>query len=177
MSKKIKYKEGATRRVILVGNFAVKFARPGITYFLRNIFRGAHDPNWVQERISERNKSGILITLLLHAIKIFGQGLQANRQEHFLCKVHPELPLAKVQMMLLGGVVLVMQRGDEVCEKESLKLRRSYRSSIPSGGDLDKAHHVCRVNGRLVYVDYGHPDAGIVLGQTKSNNCYAGLTA
>ncbi len=80
-------------------------------------------------------------------------------------QANPGLPLARVYFILFGGVVLVMQRGQEVREKESLPLRKLYRSSnIPSGGDLDKAEHVCRISGKLVFLDYGHPDAVKVLG-------------
>lgn len=149
---------GNTRTVILTDKYAIKFARFGILRLLRKLVRACLDPQWRAEKIElmsdPKNES-----LIPKVRRMFFHGHRANQQEHELWSAHPELPLAPVLGLYLGGFVLIMARGQDVPHDVSA----SFRDRFGDQGDLGRACQVCMFSDGLRYVDYGHPTAVAVL--------------
>lgn len=152
---------GRSRRVLLLGDVAVKVARFGILRTLALLILALRKPSWAQERVRAQHKE-TKRAISLSLLELFFGGVLANRREYRLYRDHPELPIAPVRAMYLWGLILVMERGNEVHEKES----RSFRASFADGADLKLPYHTCRINGQLRIIDYGHLDARRAFGVT-----------
>jgi hypothetical protein len=153
------FANGYTRHVILVGNIAIKISRTGIIVTIQQVLHGILDPAWLRSRLSE-HRITTHRALFHRIVSILVGGVRANRQEHRLYTEHPELPIAPVHGLYLGGIILVMARGEPVSSRSSARLRKRYRAY----GDLGEPYHVCRVRKRLCYIDYGHPLAPLAFG-------------
>jgi hypothetical protein len=157
----IEFKQGYTRRVILIGPFAIKFAKIGLWYLIEDVLTAIAKPKWFRQKIlaAKKDKQGVLLTILQHGLRVVHEGIRANKQEKRLYEAHPKLPLAKVYGTLFGGIILIMARGQQVTQTESHSLRASYiaiGNKYQLWGDLEIAHHVCRFGTELRYIDYGH---------------------
>jgi hypothetical protein len=156
---KIQYKQGATRRVLLVGRFAIKFAKLNLLNLIKNIIHAVYTPKWIETKMSDTLIKTNPIKLILNRVKkVLSAGVKANRQEHYLYNSRPDLPLAKVSHILFWGYVLIMERGEAVEASESLKFRLMYTQGDRVSADLEVAAHVCRFTDGLRYIDYGHED-------------------
>ena len=145
---------GYTRIVILTDTKAIKIARVGrgIAELPFQAIRSLLDPAWFRQKVEERGGKPAR-AVLIQLRRVFRTGVACNRQEHRLYAEHPELPLAPVCGIYLGGLVLVMERGEPVSADESAPLRGQYAA----WGDLGEPRHTCRIRGKLCLIDYGHP--------------------
>lgn len=150
---------GCTRRVILVGDKAIKISRLGLTRMVRILVRGLRKPARAR-KIALKRHAHALGSVWHCVLDVLFGGVLANRREYLLYREHPELPLAPVRAMYLWGAVVVMDRGTPVDRTESVAFRNRFRKF----GDLRRAIHTCRVNGKLALIDYGHPAARQALG-------------
>lgn len=159
----IEYKQGATRRVLLVGGYAIKFAKLHVLTIALLVLRRVFDIKWLLQKIHKLGTKDCSANTIKNNISgMLFSGLYANRQEDVLYKNYPELPLAQVHCMLFCGLVLVMARGTPVPPSISWPLRKCYidiGDEHGISGDLDIAAHVCQIGRRLVFIDFGHPDA------------------
>lgn len=148
---------GETRHVILTRHLAFKVARFRIGSIALRVLTAPVRWNLMGETGS-RFENGDPITSIgiwSRLQSFIARGIRANRQEFRIFQEHPELPIAPVHRMYLGGLVLVMERGAPVDAEESRMLRARYASCE----DLGLEEHVCRFANRLLYIDYGHPHA------------------
>jgi len=150
---------GASRRVLLVGNVAIKIARVNLLRVFKHVWWALFQKDTAQEKYEKYRAStpqqavgNYLRNLALH-------GFQANRQEFRLSRDYPELPLARVFGMYLGGFVLVMERGEPAPPHMTYELRQRHW-----GGDLNVPRHVCLFQGNPKFIDFGTPDALPFLG-------------
>lgn len=144
---------GWTRTTVLVGSYAIKFPNPQVKRRVYQVF-GALAHGRFKTAIAKRSKRGfwryVLSTLL--------QGFQANQDEWKFYQEHPDLPLAPSLQIFLGGLVLVARRGIPAIEDDlTLWPFQKVRRYAALHQDLVKLEHVCWLDGRLVWVDYGNP--------------------
>ncbi len=123
--------------------------------------RSLHDRQWLQSRITERSQPGQskVLLILSHALRQIASGVVSNRLEQGLYHTHPELPLAPVLRMYLGGLILVMERGEDVPAEHSA----NFRAQFSDDTDLVYPYHVCRFGTELRFIDYGNSDAQAAL--------------
>ena len=161
---KLKFDQGATRRVVLVGNYAIKISKFGISHLLNVSVRALFYRGWLKKRISEcGDEKRPYNTVFRQIFLILTQGIKANRQEYRLSKKYPELPFAPVYATLFFGIIIIMKRGTPVPECRSKEfMQKNLKRGLSA--DLDIPKHVCSLDGRLAYIDYGHPDIIEALG-------------
>ena len=148
---------GGTRYVLLTKTYAIKVPRLNLRKLIQAIIKRVFSRTMSQgpQRTVNLKAASRSVLALLCA------GLEANRQENAIWNQHPELPIAPVIGMYLGGAVLVMQRGKELPVSRSVALAKRF----PSLGDLEKPEHACGFpGGKIRFIDYGHPDVPSAFG-------------
>lgn len=146
--------------VILTETTAIKIALPlsGVFLMLR-IILGAllKGELWAKLKKHEGN-----LTRLAVRTGTIG-GIESNRREMRIFREHPDYPIAPVLRSYLGGVVIVMARGEPV---DDVPQHWNRQPSLPArlqDTDLFYSQNVGRINGRLNFIDYGDPTADEVL--------------
>jgi hypothetical protein len=163
---RIQYREGVTRRVLVLGKIAVKIPKIGFSHCCNNLFRATKDRVWLSEKLSHSSPESpsLCVKIARHIQRVFSLGINANRQECLLSQKYPDMPFARVHCAYLWGYILVMQRAEQVTEEECDTLR--IRFNLPEDEavcDLGTFKNIGKIGGRPVFVDYGHPSVPMVL--------------
>jgi hypothetical protein len=148
---------GATRRVILVGPVAIKFAR--ITNPFHALSRLLH--------FASRGEVGVQLTryhpsLGLAVVKYLFAGITANLSEARVWREHHDRRLVPTQLSIFG-ILNVQDRGVPVGEAE-LKLRNPFCREIlemtaEARFDFERAVNFCSIGNEVLLADYGNREA------------------
>lgn len=148
-------RSGASRRVLLIGDVAIKFARFNVLRLFIHLYWMVCKPKLARRKFEARYRRTTFVhSLFAYLTQLVLGGIRANRQERRLYLERPDLPLARVRAVYLGGYLLVMDRGQPASEALAAPLCARF-----PGGDLDQLKHVCLFGDTPRYIDYGHADA------------------
>lgn len=168
------FKRGNTRWVVLTKNRAIKFARffrplGPLAHVSRNLFQGGIS-RLLEKINADRNGGPSAIGKINFFLGCcFPPGIASNRREHELYSSHPELPIAPVLAMYLGGLVLVMERGQPVASEEERVYidlaQEMYTEAL-------EPRHLCRFGASIKTVDYGYSNDKELLLQLFSSRAF-----
>lgn len=142
---------GFTRFVVLVGDYAVKIARPRPWQVLRRLIRHAIQGN-VRARLTERYGSPFV-----GGLRYLFLGVLANTIENTLWREVGESWM--VPTLWSCGIVNIQKRGRPISLHE-LDTEHPFRSELvlmpeEMREDLSSVKNFCRLDGRVLLCDYG----------------------
>jgi len=147
--------------VVLIGNCAIKIARfrlirPAIR--LAQLFREKR----VRTQLRKYDENA-----LMGSLKYLCAGVVANRVEYQLSREYPNAPIAEVLTMLLGGLIIIQERGEPVSIFNSqVRSHPLWAAMVEEAGNefgaqLQFARFTPDSQVRLV--DFGRPELGPML--------------
>jgi hypothetical protein len=155
---------GKNRAVILIGPYAVKIAKLNLSYSLRrtvDILRSGQTREKIVEWKRDRN-----LSLLGVVCESLFCGVMSNMREYYCSRNHSDFELMPTLWTFLY-LVNVQRRGIVATERTKLGhplfrlLPRTERIRL----DIDRPEQYCWHGGRLLLVDYAHPDINLLLAQ------------
>ena len=157
---------GKTRVVILIGPYALKVARFGLSYTLHRtveILRSGQTHEKIVEWSRDKNLS--VWDVLCATLFI---GIASNMKEYHRSRNHADFSLMPT-LWTFFYLVNVQQRGNPVANETRLNhpLLRLLHRSKHIGSDIDRPEQYCWHGRRLLLVDYAHPDLEGVLGRRQ----------
>jgi hypothetical protein len=141
----------------LTGTKAIKIAlvfRPLLPFgiVLKTLLQGGFD-QLLSVVLAERNGGKTFAgKIRFFCDRMFPQGIHANWHEYQFYQAYSHLPIAPVRSIHLGGLILVMHRGEDATADE---LRKFRRQAGDSRNQVFGAEHLKTFGDRVKIVDYG----------------------
>ncbi|MDE1966088.1 MAG: hypothetical protein KGI41_02515 [Patescibacteria group bacterium] len=160
----MKVSAGYTRYVVLTKHKAIKIPRViGLLRIIAIPLRTLHEGGrgLLMRKLTMDGRMHAVEGVWRYAVRLWVDGFGANRRERELYAAHPELPIAPVMRTYLGGLILVMPRGEPLADGEYCPF-----TEPPDGidtEDLFLPQNVCRFGKEFRFVDYGTPGAQRIL--------------
>lgn len=158
---------GKTRAVVLIGPYALKIAKLNLNYSLHrtvDILRLRQTREKIVEWRRDRNLS--LLGVVCESVFC---GVMSNMREYHWSRSHSDFELMPT-LWTLFYLVNVQRRGNVATERT--KRRHPFFRLLPRTErirlDIDRPEQYCWHGGRLLLVDYAHPELhGLLTLQSK----------
>ena len=154
---------GKTRLVILIGPYALKIARLGLSYTLHRAFEILRSGQTREKIVEWSDKNLSIRDILCETLLI---GIVSNKKEYHRSRNHSDLGLMPT-LWTFFYLVNVQQRGDPVADETRLNhpLLRLLPGYEHFRSDIDRPEQYCWHGRQLLLVDYAHPNLEGLLGQ------------
>lgn len=156
---------GKTRIVILIGPYALKVARFGLSYTLRRTIEILRSGQTSGKLVEWQDKNLSLPDVLRATLFV---GIVSNMKEYRLSRSHADFSLMPT-LWTFFYLVNVQRRGDPVSDETRLShpLLRLLRRSDQHRSDIDRPEQYCWHGHQLLLVDYAHPSLEGLLGRAR----------
>jgi hypothetical protein len=159
-------RSGKSRVVILIGPYALKVARFGVTYTLHRTIEILRSGQTRDKIVEWHDKNLSVLDILCETFFI---GIVSNMKEYHRSRNHSDFSLMPT-LWTFCYLVNVQRRGHPVADET--KLNHPLLHLLPGyehfRSDIDRAEQYCWHGRQLLLVDYAHPNLEGLLGRPQS---------